>query len=136
MTRVDHKDLVRNAKPWLIHVRFEQGRGAGGVPKAWLAFYQGALDGIKKTFEISTLTKIAVASMRAVCADPNAAHGEDIMPGRDEDYELHHVNGGRIRSLEDLRFETRADQWFVSDCVLTYGTPARYLMNELERSEQ
>jgi hypothetical protein len=106
---------------WWLFVRFEQGRGRGGVPKTYIPYLpEGA---IAPTIE--TLTRMAVQMMRAQCADPSM-HGRDLMPGRDDEYHLHNIDGGLLTKPEDIRWEIVAGdppRGQVAEVVLTWRIP-------------
>lgn len=109
--------------PWLF-VRFEQGRGRGGVPKTWVPYLA---TGEKKP-AAATLARMAVALLRAQCADPEVGHGKDLMPGSDDEYELHNVDGGRIESADEIKWEV-VDGANRAEMVLTWRNPAELLMD-------
>lgn len=137
MQQTNNVSELINTKPWLLHSRFEQGRGNSGVPKCFIAIYSGAVpdDGGEKSFSIETCIKLVVSHMRIVCADP-VMHGSDIMPPNDSEYELHHVAGGKIDEPSKFRWQQRSDGMTVCETVLTWGTPGRHLLklvNQLEK---
>lgn len=108
--------------PALLFVRFEQGRGKGGVPKTWVPY--SATD---KKPAIETLIRVAVAHFRALCADPNLGHGRDLMPGRDDEYMLHHVDGSLLKSADEIKWETVNGQQR-AELVLTWRLPSECLL--------
>lgn len=109
----------------MLHVRFEQGRGLTGVPRAWIA-----LTMTTNLAAIETVVKIAVAHMRAICADPTWGHGQDLMPGRDDEYQLHNAVGGRATAYGEIRFEPMQGGGRLAEMVLTWRTPSILLAGE------
>jgi hypothetical protein len=120
--------------PWLILVRFEQGRGKGGVPKTWVPYLSVA----DKKPDIKTLTHIAIEQLRAWCLDPQLGHGQDLMPGSNDEYELHNVDGGRINNPDQILWETimvgsppQAQQR--AEVVLTWRLPSELLIETVRK---
>lgn len=113
-------------KPWLILVRFEQGRGVSGVPKTWVPYFVGRPDNAYSRPGVATLTRMAVQLFRASCADPETGHGRDLMPGTDDEYELHKVDGGKIISVDEIRWRD-IDGHQRAELVLTWRSPADLL---------
>lgn len=112
---------------WWLHVRFEQGRGKTGVPKAYIPYYETS----GKNWTLESYIKLAVAYFRVSCADPNLGHGIDLMPGRDDEYHLHHVDGGEITEPKFRWQDTTGGK--VAELVLTWRNPA-VLLGQLEAS--
>jgi hypothetical protein len=110
----------------LMFVRFEQGRGVTGVPKTWVPYLVGHPRDATAKPAISTLVKMTVGMLRAQCADPTIGHGRDLMPGADDDYALHNLDGGRIEKVEDIAWET-VDGINRAELVLTWKNPAELL---------
>jgi hypothetical protein len=110
-------------KPWLLFVRFEQARGRGGVPKTWVPYLASG----EKKPEAVTLVRMAVGLFRAQCADPELGHGKDLMPGSDDEYELHNVDGGRITTADEIKWEV-VDGVNRAETVLTWRDPSMLLM--------
>jgi hypothetical protein len=107
--------------PAVLYVRFEQGRGVGGVPKQMVPIQGVGLQGEKATVE--TYVRIAVAMFRATCADAGLGHGKDLMPGESwEGYELHELEGGRVSDPAKV---------VAGEYVLTWRTPAALLAREV-----
>lgn len=102
----------------LLLIRFEQGRGRGGVPREWLVFYSQQ--------SLQTLVRRAVGMMRAACADEATGHGRDLLPGSDDEYHLHNVDGGVIGKPEDIVWET-VEGSQRAELVLTWGLPSELL---------
>lgn len=121
--------IQADMKPWWLHVRFEQGRGLGGVPKITVAYYAA---GDTKPAMI-TLVRAAVGQMRALSLDPHMGHGADLMPGRDEEYMLHNVDGGALSKPDDIRWETREGLQH-AELVLTWQVPNVRLLNQLREA--
>jgi hypothetical protein len=116
---------VPSAPPWWLFVRFEQGRGKGGVPKAVISYTKPS-DG---EASIATLVRIAVQTMRAICADPSMGHGRDLMPGDDAEYALHNIDGGVIEEAKQIVWQ-QALGTQVAEVALTWGLPSERLAAE------
>lgn len=108
-----------------IFVRFEQGRGKGGVPKTYVPW----LVQETKTYELSTIIKMALGLLRAQCADPILGHGQDIMPGADDEYCLHNVDGGKLEKVEDIHWEIVNGVKDYAELVLTWKNSAEMLID-------
>jgi hypothetical protein len=118
-------------KPWLILVRFEQGRGKSGVPKTWMPYWAGHPKNSNAKPEIATLVRTAISIFRAQCVDPSIGHGRDMMPGNDDEYQLHHIDGGLIEKTDDIRWRTINGEQR-SEAVLTWRDPAELLVKMIE----
>lgn len=114
---------VRQAQipQWWLFVRFEQGRGRGGVPKTFVPYL---VQGDPPT--VATLTRMAVQMLRAECADP-VMHGRDLMPGRDDEYHLHNLDGKLLEDAKDLVWE-KVEGGQVAEVVLTWRIPNEELL--------
>lgn len=97
---------------WLLFIRFEQARGTGGVPKTWVPFFD--------TSSVEQLVGSAVQSMRKGSLN---YHGRDLMPGTDDEYRLHNIDGGVIEKAEDIRWEDMPDGSQRAEVVLTWRIP-------------
>lgn len=67
-----------------------------------------------------------MVTLRAHCADSNTGHGRDLLPGSDDEYQLHHIDGGQIEKVEDIRWEM-VDGQNRAELVLTWQNPAELL---------
>lgn len=112
------------AAPSTLYVRFEQGRGQTGVPKAHVAIWG--------SMTIEAAVRVSVATFRAQCCEPhlggaNGGHGVDLMPGDDwTEYELHGLDGGRLTTVPTTNTEV----------VLTWRNPAELTARLLKRSRK
>lgn len=113
-------------KPWLLLVRFEQGRGDTGVPKTWVPYFVGHPKNASAKPSVATLVRKAVQLFRAACADPAIGHGRDLMPGRDDEYHLHNIDGGKIDSVDQIKWRD-IDGHQRAELVLTWHSPAALL---------
>jgi hypothetical protein len=117
-----------DSKPILLFVRFEQARGATGVPKTWVPYLVGHPRDPQATPEVRTLVRMAVCQLRAQCADVKQGHGRDLMPGSGDDgYSLHNIDGGKIEKVEDITWQT-IDGVLRAELVLVWMSAADLLI--------
>jgi hypothetical protein len=125
--------LQARAALTMIFIRFEQGRGRSGVPKTWIPYLVGHPNNAQAKPELRTLVGMAIGNFRAQCADKNQGHGRDLMPGDDEDYVLHNIDGEKLETVEDIKWEqvqVGSNQETRAELVLTWKFPADLLMAE------
>lgn len=116
------------APPKFLFVRFEQGRGKGGVPLTWVPYWEKVSTNGRETTMDDHVAK-AVASFRVSC---RGAHGQDLMPGEDaSEYSLCQENGSRISGPDDFRWEQQHGV-HVSAVVLVWRNPADLLLKETQ----
>lgn len=124
----------QTGQPSLLFIRFEQGRGKGGVPKVWMN-YPGT---DAKPPNLSTIIHSAVRLMRALCEDSVWGHSKDLMPGHETEYLLHNVDGALINEPKDIVWEQvmiNNNAHKRAELVLTWGLPSERLMKDLRASE-
>lgn len=110
-----------------MYIRFEQGRGKTGVPKAYVPYWDGGHpNDASAKVAVESIVALAVAHFRVMCADPNIGHGRDLMPPETVEYRLHNINGGLIEKVEDIKFEHDGNK--IAELVLTWRNPADLLI--------